>query len=363
MRSFISLCAIVGFCAACGSKATTSDGADAVQDVIAGTDASDTSSGTDATSDATPDVAKDVPALPCASRVGAYTIAGTCTGGASSITFACMLATDCNVSWVADYRAWSGPLKGNDFTLASPDGTENLDGSFDSSSTGFYHYDNGSLTCDATFATLDPATADSLCCDVLTNDCKAGDACVVVDQTFGTTDILTTGCLPLAASPTPVGGPCTQSATGTDCAAGSLCVRSAGNSGSCVHMCQRVSDCPANTQCDIVTDAPRSGICDAPCGPFADEAGTACPTGQACLPTTIADANYLRNISTVCATPGVAGAGAPCGNGLDCAAGLVCLQSGCAPMCDTKHPCATGTCTNFGFTNASGVPAGFGFCQ
>ena len=369
MRSFISLCAVAALVSACGSKTTTSDSsADAMDDVSVGSDASatDTASGTDATIDAKPDVAKDVVIPSCASRVGAYTIDGTCTGGASSITFACMLAKDCAVSWVSDYRAWSGPLKGNDFTLASPDGTENLVGSFDSVSTGFYHYDNGSLTCDATFAVYDPSTADSLCCDVLANDCKTGDACVVVSEKPGDTAILTTGCIPLAANPTAEGGACTQSATETQCPAGSLCVRttgSSGNDGSCQHMCQRASDCKGSEQCDIVTDAPRSGLCDTACKPFADVAGTACPTGQACLPTTVAGNDYLRSVSTVCGAPGTAALGKACGNGTYCAAGLVCISSACTPICDDTHACATGKCTNFGLPNASSVPAGYGFCK
>ena len=363
----LALC--VALCGACGSKASTSDGVDAITDVTnadvtaAGSDAT---SGTDATADSKDATTKDVPVPSCASRVGAYTIDGTCTGGASSITFACMLAKDCDVSWVSDYRAWSGPLKGNDFTLASPDGTENLVGSFDSTSTGFYHYDNGSLTCDATFTFMDPSTADSLCCDVITNDCKTGDACVVVDEKPGTVDILTTGCMPLAANPTAEGAACTQSATESPCAAGSICIRTTGgtgNDGFCQHLCQRVGDCKSGQQCDIVTDAPRSGICDTPCAPFSDETGSACPTGQACVPTTTAGADYMRSVSAVCAAAGIAALGATCGSGTYCASGLVCIKSACTPMCDTKHPCATGKCTGYGLPNAASAPAGFGFCQ
>jgi hypothetical protein len=374
MRSLMSLCATVAFCfgvalvGACGSKTVDNDGADVQEDVSVGSDASatDTASGTDATTDSADATIKDVPAPSCASRVGAYTIDGTCTGGASSITFACLVAKECDVSWVSDYRAWSGPLKGNDFTLASPDGTENIVGSFDSTSTGFYHYDNGSLTCDATFTTFDPSQADSLCCDVLANDCKTGDVCVVVAEKPGTTEILTTGCVPLAANPTEEGGACTQSATESQCPAGSLCVRttgSSGNDGFCQHMCQRVTDCKGGQQCDIVTDAPRSGLCDTACEPFADVTGTTCPAGQACVPTTIAGTDYLRSISTVCATPGTAALGKACGSGTYCAAGLVCSQSVCTPICDDKHPCTTGKCTNFGLPNASSAPAGFGFCK
>ncbi len=370
MRKFIGLCAIVAL-AACGSKTATSDGADVADDAATGSDAvgTDAIAGTDATSapDTKLDGANDVFIPSCASRAGAYAIDGTCTGGASSITFGCMRAKDCNLTWVGDYRTWSGTLKGNDFTLASTDGSENFSGSFDSASNGFYHYDNGSLTCDATVTYVDPTQADSLCCDVLANDCKTGDACVVVAETPANTPILTTGCVPLAASPTAEGNACTQSATETGCAAGSLCVRntgSAGSDGTCQHLCQQVSDCKAGLQCDIVSDAPRAGICDTACAPFADEAGgTTCPIGQNCLPTLIAGGNYVRAVSTVCGTSGTATAGQPCSATSLCGGGLVCIASACTPICDTKHPCATGACTGFGLASASGIPAGFGFCK
>ena len=362
----------LGAFAACGSSTTsttTTDDASSTGDTTLD-DATDVVSGTDATTDTkdVKDVAtKDIPAPNCATRVGAYSIDGTCTGGATSITYGCMLAKDCELTWIGDYRAWSGPLKGNDFTLASTDGSETFTGSFDSASTGFYHYDNGSLTCDATVVQLDPTQADSLCCDVLTNDCKSGDACIVVPQAVNNTSVLTTGCVPLATSPTAEGGPCTQSATETGCAVGSDCIRntgSTGNDGTCQRLCHQGSDCKSGQQCDIVADAPRAGICDTSCAPFADEGGgEACPSGQNCLPTLVSGDKYARSISTVCGTAGTATAGLKCGNGVYCGIGLVCVQAACTPLCDTKHPCATGKCTSYGMTNAAGTPAGFGYCK
>lgn len=360
--------------AACGTSATatTTTDSDAVEDAVTGSDTvSDTANGTDATTDSKADskadATKDVAAPSCASRVGAYAIEGTCSGGASSITFGCMLAKDCEMTWVGDYRAWSGTLTGNDFTLASTDGSENFTGSFDSASTGFYHYDNGSLTCDATIAYIDPTAADSLCCDVLANDCKSGDSCVVVAENVNSAPVLTTGCVPLAASPTAEGGACTQSATETGCAVGNLCVRntgSTGNDGTCQHLCQQVSDCKSGQQCDIAADAPRAGLCDKACAPFADEAGgETCPTGQNCLPTLVSGDKYARFISTTCGTAGTATEGLKCGNGVACGLGLVCVKSACTPICDTKHACAKGACTSFGLPNASTAPAGFGYCQ
>ncbi len=360
----------LGALSACGTSTTESTTNDT--DTAVGTDAAteDTIAGTDATTDAK-DVkdtsAKDVQAPSCAARVGAYAIDGTCTGGASSITFGCMLAKDCELTWVGDYRAWSGPLKGNDFTLASADGSETFTGSFDTNSTGFYHYDNGSLTCDATIAYVDPTAADSLCCDVMTNDCKSGDSCVVVQETVNNAPVLTTGCVPLATSPTAEGAACTQSATETGCAVGNLCVRntgSTGNDGTCQHLCQQGSECKSGQQCDIVADAPRAGLCDKACAPFADEGGgDVCPSGQNCLPTLISGDKYARSISTTCGTAGTATAGLKCGNGVYCGVGLVCVKSACTPTCDTKHPCATGACTSFGLPNASNLPAGYGFCK
>ncbi len=364
-RTGIALLALTAL-AACGTTTTSLDG---FVDVSTGTDAtaSDAASGTDATIDSKDAKTKDVVIPSCASRAGAYAVEGTCSGGTASIPFACMLAKDCQLTWAADYRTWTGPLTGNDFALASADGKETITGAFDTASTGSYQYASGGLTCDATMAYMDPGQADSLCCDVLANDCKTGDACVVVSETAGTTAILTTGCIPLAASPTAEGGACSQSATETGCAVGSLCVRTtggAGNDGICRKFCQRATDCKPAQQCDIVTDAPRSGICDAACAPFAGEAGgDACPAGQNCLPTLIADGTYQRFISTTCGAAGTAISGGACGNGVACGVGLVCVKSACTPLCDTKHPCASGTCAGYGITNASNVPAGFGFCQ
>ena len=350
--------------AACGTSTTATTTATDDTAVTDNDATSDTGAGgTDATSDTTTaDVGKDVAGPSCASRAGAYTVEGQCTGGASSITFACMMANACELSWVSGYRAWTGPLTGTHFELASPSGAETITGDFQSADIGTYTY-NGGVTCDATMTRLDPSQADSLCCDVKLQDCKSGDACVVVQEKAGVTTVLTTGCLPLAATPLAEGATCTQSGSESPCAAGLLCVRSAtstGDTGTCIRECIGDTDCTGGTACATVVDAPRAGICRPQCVPFADGA---CPSDQTCRATSFADATATQYMAGECSPNGKLADGATCTQSIDCGAGEICTTTGCKAQCDSKHPCASGTCTDFGLKLGKGVTAGFGFCK
>lgn len=356
-----------GLFAGCGSKAEPSAPAtdavstdDVAVDAAAGTDAN-----ADVGKDVAKDVAKDVPIPECKTRGGAYIVDGICNSGESSIPFACLQAKDCDLTWITDYRTWSGKLSGLDYSLTNQKGDETIAGNFTSADSGKYSYDSGSVHCDATFNRLDPTQADSLCCDVMAQDCKAGDACVVVSEKPGTDVIFTTGCIPLASSVTVEGGNCAPSASQSACQKGSLCVLTPGStsSGKCVKQCQKSSDC-GGLQCSVVTTAPRSGICQSSCAPFSDETGSPCASGETCVPTTVVNDSYVREIGTSCQGVGTGGKGATCTYTSDCGGGLVCTSGGCASLCDTKHPCAAGSkCTDFGIPNSSTAPAGFGFCK
>ena len=374
--------------AACGAKAASPDDAGAASDVEAEVDAgsadakadqtaaSDGGSGDSGGTDSAAGGAdakdtksgKDVNAPACATRAGAWDVDGTCGGGNSSITFACMLASGCNLTWVADYRTWSGPLTGVDYLLTNADSTETITGQFTSADTGTYTYASGPLSCDATMARHDATSANSLCCDVLANDCGGGEACVVVGESVNGELVATTGCLPLAKNATEEGAACTQSAAEAPCKPGAICIRTSakGPEGVCRHQCTRSSDCQPGEQCEVTASAPRAGVCAAACAPFADEAGgAACGDGRACGPTVVADGTYQRAISAGCTPAGSVAVGGKCGAGLACAAGAVCDPKAltCTPLCDTKHPCAAGKCGGYGLPNAASLPPGFGYCK
>lgn len=355
--------------AACG--ATTTPATTGTEDAAVSTDtlATDTvtpadTTGSDAsTGDVGKDISKDVATPSCASRAGAYTVEGTCSGGGASITFACMQAKECELSWISGYRAWTGPLTGNHYELANKSGSEKIIGDFHTADSASYQFSGGSLTCDATMTRLDPTQADSLCCDVKAQDCKSGFACAFTAEKPGAEVIYTTGCLPLADSPTAEGGACTQSATASPCQAGLICIRnpgSQGGDGTCVKACIGDNDCAGATRCAVVTDEPRGGICQTPCIPFANGA---CASGYTCRVNSFADANYDRYLSGECGINGTLTTGAACTSSTDCGEGLICTKDGCKAQCDGAHKCATGTCTDFGLPLGKGVGAGFGFCK
>lgn len=359
-------------CGAAAAPAIDNDGsaADAPADLTeAAADA-----GVDIAADAAADAAakdaskKDVPLPTCASRAGGYSIDGQCSNGGTPVPYACMLVKDCELTWVADYRTWVGPLTGADFKLVGAEGADTITGSFKDADTGAYQYKGGNLTCDEEMTRMDATVADSLCCDVTAQLCGKDSACVIVAEPNGSQDITTTGCVGLAAAATVEGGVCAIMNHGSNCQGGLQCANLTGGkdkaSFRCTKLCTKATECPASANCVVVATAPRAGLCEQNCSPFAELASAAtCTDTATCMPRLTADAQAVRVIAGACVTAGDAEAGASCTYSNDCKVNLVCADKKCSAMCDAKHACANGVCTDFGTKLSDTAPVGWGYCK
>ncbi len=371
--SFLTaICLIaLGGCGAAATPAATDaeTAADAAADLTASAD--DTVDiAADVAADASPKDAKknDVPLPTCASRAGGYQIDGQCSNGGKPVPYACMLVKDCELTWVADYRTWSGPLTGVDFKLVGADGADTITGKFNDADTGSYQYQGGNLTCDEEMTRVDATVADSLCCDPVAQLCGKDSACVIVAEPNGSQDITTTGCVGLAAAATVEGGVCTIMNHGSNCQIGLQCANFTGSKDKsafrCAKLCTKATECPASANCVVVATAPRAGVCEQNCSPFAELASPAtCTDGATCVPRLTADAQAIRVIAGACVTAGDAELEASCTYSTDCKSNLVCADKKCSPMCDSKHPCANGTCTDFGAKLNDTAPVGWGYCK
>lgn len=370
---------VVGMVAGCSAQTTP---AKAVADVAAVADiAAETASAADSVAetaakdtaaaevkfvDATKDTGKVVP---CAARAGGYVVDGKCSNGGTSIPYACMLVKGCELTWQTDFRDWTGPLTGNDYTLVNAAKTDTIKGHFDDETSGTYTYEGGTLTCDATMARFETTFASDICCDPVAQACsEPGTACVPIQDKADTATVVTTGCVALADNATVEGAGCSTAAGKLTCKAGLICGGDgnpdAKDAGHCKKLCVAQTDCKAGQNCTIVTTAPKGGVCAAICSPFADKgSATACAATEACIPLTVSDSKAERVMGTRCVTSQGANAGEPCDSGGSCSNGLVCIGKACAYLCDGAHPCTKGSCGNFGVPNGADVAAGFGYCK
>jgi hypothetical protein len=366
----IAVSLVLGLSACSGTPAATPTDSASVADTTTTADSgldggTDAKSGPDGCSaDVCPpqDVKQDTGPVACAARAGGYAVDGTCSGGGASIPYACMLAQGCQMTWEVDFRDWTGPLTGNDYALKNASGSETITGSFDTPTTGNYHYASATLTCDASLERIEPSHASRLCCSPLGQDCDKGQACVPVLETLDSGDVLTTGCLDLAKDVTGLGGACTLQQDESQCQVGLVCLSGAGQTtASCRKLCAKAGDCGGSETCAGLTGAPRTGFCSASCTPFAD--GTGCAKTDACTITRVVDDKGAAVLGTICIVPGGAVAGGTCKAGVDCGAGLACISGKCRPMCDAQHACASGKCTDLGIALGKTLGAGFGTCE
>lgn len=385
MTNRFSVAVLAGLLGACGQATAPPVAADgsaaaevAAQDAVAA--AADAAKGADTTAaDAATDgaAAKDVATIDakadaskpiaCADRAGGYLVDGKCSNGGTSIPFACMLVKGCDLTWQTDFRNWSGPLIGNDYTLVNAAKTDKIVGKFENATGGTYTYEGPGLTCNATMERFESTFATDICCSVVGNSCSdAASACVPIQESAGPANIVTTGCVPLADAPTTVDAPCSAAAGKLTCKAGLMCIKDSvkGDGGHCKKLCVAAGDCPAGQGCTIASAAPKAGVCFAVCSPFAaatDPLG--CPQGQACMPLTASDAQAERVMGARCVPTEGGKIGDSCGSGANCENGAVCVAKSCAAICDDAHPCKAGSCTGFGVANGPDVGNGFGYCK
>ncbi len=368
-----SLAALLGM--ACGQPASSatpaaSDVGSATSDGGGDVGTADAAPGdamADTHADAKADVAVDVG--PCPDHAGAYAVTGTCTGGSSSIPFACYQQKSCDVSWIADYRIWAGTQTGMDYSLSNPSAGDKITGHFDDDTSGNYTYVGTGIECDSTMEKIEPSSATSLCCDPVSQDCGAPTlACVLVSENVNGKAVVTTGCVPLAQTPTAIDASCSPGSAAV-CAAGAICSPNlggkSGDPSTCVKLCAAQGDCPGDQDCVVLADAPRAGACLPRCKVFGDSpAGVACTASQVCSIIVVADSGAERVMSATCLVSAGAKAGAPCNSASSCAAGLGCGDGTCRPLCDSVHPCvAGGTCTKFYFPASKPLDGALGYCK
>lgn len=177
----------------------------------------------------------------------------------------------------------------------------------------------------------------SLECDVLAQDCPAGEKCMPWANDGG--DVWNaTRCSPVAADPDGPGEPCTVEGSPTSgidtCDHGAMCwdVDPATNEGTCVQFCTgNLAEpmCREGSLCSITNDDLLI-LCLPTCDPLLQT----CPDGQVCVP------SWSSGFICTPTVPEPAGPGEPCESIDACEPGLACVGAELVPDC-----MATGCCT------------------
>jgi len=174
-------------------------------------------------------------------------------------------------------------------------------------------------------------------CDLIKEDCPPGDKCVVVNMMMMTT----TQCVMTVGSVAD-GQPCMRGMGGApdDCAAGLACTTRGASAMSpvCRKYCAADGDCDQGQKCSLLsTRLTNVGVCIPACQPFGSDCGS-----LTCATTAQAIGSTMQNpkIFWTCRAAGATPAFGQCQRSSDCAADLVCDQSGtCVPLCDDSHAC------------------------
>ena len=207
---------------------------------------------------------------------------------------------------------------------------------------------------------------DAQRCDLLGQDCAAGEKCrVVFFNDAAGTQRAGTDCAPDGS--VPEGDSCVRAsgAGDDDCAAGGYCAywglpQSTPQERTCHAFCTEDGECDAGEICLGVGAIEVSGNCAATCEPFGDD----CVAGTHCSPiASVHDGE--RSIELICNFIGTGGEGSPCTFSTDCVADMACIflaadgASQCRPMCDAMHPCTFDS--ECRVTDDTPMP-GLGFC-
>jgi hypothetical protein len=224
------------------------------------------------------------------------------------------------------------------------------------------------LTCEAEFTRLEPTVGDFPCCNPVGNDCGDGKACLPVQETTDSGEVITTECLPVADSAVAKGKVCKTNSSGQGCVAGTMCTATIGSgkgaASTCKALCVEASQCGKGETCLLLTGTPKAGFCDTACDLFSEPTATgACTDGGTCQPVSAIDGKGQPGVGSVCTAASKLGLGSPC-KGLDCGAGLTCSKGTCQPLCDDSHPCPGGKkCATFQPAPLPPIGPSTGVCQ
>jgi len=181
-------------------------------------------------------------------------------------------------------------------------------------------------------------------CDVIAQDCPAGEKCMPWANDGGGS-WNATRCSPVEVAPDQVGDPCTVEGSGTSgidsCDLGQMCwdVDAETNLGTCVAMCtcsfeNPICDVP-NTVCSISNDGALA-LCLGVCNPLDPDA---CAEGQGCYPA----ADLFQCVPDASGDQGAPGDACQYINACD--SGSVCLNSNSVPGGCGGVNCCSSMCT------------------
>jgi len=308
----------------------------------------------------------------CEDFTGAFALEGTCSvAGFRPFPAACVVQTGCTAVINVQTGPTTGTVVGNRLTFTSMVSGIGLECTATRGAGGVLavrcEAAGGIASCDATGTPVSFPGATRYCCDVSAQDCGAGQRCNLVND--GTpAGAAVTACTP--SGDTASGATCTRAdgRLGADtCSAGLFCTNYGNATSSdrtCQRLCRSTADCTGGASCLAVGDAPRTGVCVAPCTPQ----GTDCAQGSCRYVNTwgATDPATAPAISRpACLPNGMGAVGASCTFLSDCGPNLGCARPNagapfvCAPVCDATHPCAAGTCNG---TMSPTNPDAAGFC-
>lgn len=351
---------------ACLLGCSTRDGTDAAGDL--GVDVVDA---VDGSLDAAPDGPGDVFAVDasCDDFAGAYALSSICLPLSASLFGAmCVTQAGCEVTLVASGTVFHGHAIGSTVALVATT-APGLACTLTQTSSGLSAgcIDNvAGTTCSGSASEIIVPAATRFCCDLLAQDCGAGQRCTLV--LAGDRGALVPACLPLRGSE-PEGASCARAMgmVGFDpCAAGLFCANTglpSRDTRACRALCDRSTQCGAGGECYNLSSVETSGVCTPACTIGA----TDCGAGMTCRYAPVLDAAGQPTYAGMCDPLGTTAHGGTCSDSADCVAGETCWYSHtgptCQTLCDNHVPCAAGQ--NCVSTAPAGTPnpPGQGICQ
>ncbi len=308
----------------------------------------------------------------CEDFTGAFALEGTCSvAGFRPFPAACVVQTGCTAVINVQTGPTTGTVVGNRLTFTSMVSGIGLECTATRGAGGALtvrcEAAGGIASCDATGTPVSFPGATRFCCNAGAQDCGAGLRCALVNN--GTPNgAAVTACTP--AGDTAAGAACTRAndRLGADtCGSGLLCANFGNatvSNRTCQRACSSTADCTGGAACVVGSDAPRAGVCVAPC----TIQGTDCAQGSCRYLGTWGatdPATAPAILRPACLPDGPGAAGASCTFVNDCGPNLGCgrpspgAPSVCATTCDATHPCAEGTCNG---AMSTSNPSASGYC-
>lgn len=306
----------------------------------------------------------------CANVAAAYSLSGTCNApGFAPPKVLCVKQNQCALTAIDEFfgQTFTGTATNTGVTATTEAPVhQDCTGTVTSGklSTLACTAPTVGLMCNATAAPLALKNATATCCSVTTQDCKAGERCQPVGNTQ---NVAVNACIPDRGT-VDLNGACTRAGAAVtdigddDCKKGHFCANF-GQATPATRVCRKL--CTSNTDCTTGAcfgfASAGSGLCIDRCK--LDGTGTACAAGNTCRPLTSLSPTAGEVVDLRCDFIGTTADGGNCTASADCVAGSGCTGGKCAPICDTAHPCATGTCTKLTGTYAPTTEASTGFCK